>query len=184
MGYAVAIGHVAEVGGMVPGGFASEATEIFHEGLRRSPRSGSRRAARTWTRCGRLLLANVRTPRYNYGDYRAMISACELGAQRMSGVIRKYGVPLFRQTVADLMDYSESRMRAEIAAIPDGQYSFEDYMEDDGIDARPYRIAVDMVVQGDEIIADFGRSRRPGERRDQRDPRASPAPPPTTPCCT
>ena len=87
-----------------------------------------------------------------------MISACELGAERMAGVIEKYGVPLFRETIADLMDYSEARMRAEIAAIPDGTYSFEDYMEDDGIDARPYRIAVDMVVQGDEIIADFGRS--------------------------
>ena len=157
MGYAVAIGHVAEVGGMVPGGFASEATEIFHEGLRVPPvkiKKQGRDVDEVW----KLLLANVRTPRYNYGDYRAMISACELGAERMAGLIRKYGVPLFRETVADLMDYSESRMRAEIAAIPDGTYSFEDYMEDDGIDATPYRIAVDMVVQGDEIIADFGRS--------------------------
>ena len=157
MGYAVAIGHVAEVGGMVPGGFASEATEIFHEGLRVPPVKIKKRGKdvdEVW----KLLLANVRTPRYNYGDYRSMISACELGAERMAGVIKKYGVPLFRETIADLMDYSEARMRAEIAAIPDGQYSFEDYMEDDGIDARPYRIAVDMVVQGDEIIADFGRS--------------------------
>ena len=157
MGYAVAIGHVAEVGGMVPGGFASEATEIFHEGLRVPPVKIKKRGKdvdEVW----KLLLANVRTPRYNYGDYRSMISACEIGAARMAGLIEKYGVPLFRQTIADLMDYSESRMRAEIAAIPDGQYSFEDTMEDDGIDARPYRIAVDMVVQGDEIIADFGRS--------------------------
>ena len=157
MGYAVAIGHVAEVGGMVPGGFASEATEIFHEGLRVPPVKIKKRGKdvdEVW----KLLLANVRTPRYNYGDYRSMISACELGAERMAGVIEKYGVPLFRETIADLMDYSEARMRAEIAAIPDGTYSFEDYMEDDGIDARPYRIAVDMVVQGDEIIADFGRS--------------------------
>ena len=157
MGYAVAIGHVAEVGGMVPGGFASEATEIFHEGLRVPPvkiKKQGKDVDEVW----KLLLANVRTPRYNYGDYRSMISACELGAERMVGVIEKYGVPLFRETIADLMDYSEARMRAEIAAIPDGTYSFEDYMEDDGIDARPYRIAVDMVVQGDEIIADFGRS--------------------------
>ena len=157
MGYAVAIGHVAEVGGMVPGGFASEATEIFHEGLRVPPvriKKQGRDVDEVW----KLLLANVRTPRYNYGDYRAMISACELGAQRMSGLIRKYGVAPFRQTIADLMDYSESRMRAEIAAIPDGRYSFEDHMEDDGIDARPYRIAVDMVVQGDEIVADWSRS--------------------------
>ena len=79
---------------MVPGGFASEATEIFHEGLRVPPVRIKKRGKdvdEVW----KLLLANVRTPRYNYGDYRAMISACELGAQRMTGVIRKYGVPLF-----------------------------------------------------------------------------------------
>ena len=157
MGYAAAIGHVAEVGGMVPGGFASEATEIFHEGLRVPPVRIKKRGEdvdEVW----KLLLANVRTPRYNYGDYRAMISACELGAQRMTALVEKYGKALFQSTISDLMDYSESRMRAEIAAIPDGKYAFEDHMEDDGIDARPYRIAVDMFVQGDEIVADFGRS--------------------------
>ncbi len=157
MGYAAAIGHVAEIGGMVPGGFASEATEIFHEGLRIPPVRIKKRGedvGEVW----KLLLANVRTPRYNYGDYRAMISACELGAQRMTLLIEKYGKALFQSTISDLMDYSESRMRAEIAAIPDGKYAFEDYMEDDGIDARPYKIAVDMFVQGDEIVADFGRS--------------------------
>ena len=61
MGYAVAIGHVAEVGGMVPGGFASEATEIFHEGLRVPPvkiKKGGRDVDEVW----KLLLANVRTP--------------------------------------------------------------------------------------------------------------------------
>ena len=157
MGYAVSIGHVAETGGMVPGGFCSEGTEIFHEGLRVPPVHIKRRGKdvdEVW----KLLLANVRTPRYNYGDYRALISAVELGAMRMKDLIRRYGKDLFRQTTADLMDYSETRMRAEIAALPDGKYSFEDYMEDDGIEDKPYKIAVDMFVQGDEVVADFGRS--------------------------
>ena len=52
MGYAVAIGHVAEVGGMVPGGFASEATEIFHEGLRVPPVKIKKQRQATWTRSG------------------------------------------------------------------------------------------------------------------------------------
>jgi N-methylhydantoinase B len=51
MGFAVAIGHIAEVGGMAPGGFCGEATEIFHEGIRIPP-SRSRSAARTISRCG------------------------------------------------------------------------------------------------------------------------------------
>ena len=156
-GYAVAIGHVAEVGGMVPGGFAGEATEIFHEGFRVPPVK-IKKAGRDVDAVWKLLLANVRTPRNNYGDYRAMISAVDVGAARLKAVIEKYGADVFRQTVTDLMDYSETRMRSEIGDIRDGKYSFEDYMEDDGIEAKPYRIHVDVHVQGEEVVVDYSAS--------------------------
>ena len=67
-GFAVSIGHIAEVGGMVPGGFPGEATEIFHEGLRLPPIKIVKRGVMNddvW----KIILANVRTPRYNYGDF-------------------------------------------------------------------------------------------------------------------
>ena len=154
MGYAVSIGHVAEIGGSVPGGFASEATEIFHEGLRVPPvkiKTRGKDNDDVW----KLLLANVRTPRDNYGDYRALIGAVELGEQRIEALIRKYGKEVFTRTCRDLLDYSEARMRAELTAFPDGHYDFEDYMEDDGIEDRPYSIHVECHVQGDEIVVDF-----------------------------
>jgi 5-oxoprolinase (ATP-hydrolysing)/N-methylhydantoinase B len=157
--FAVCIGHVAEIGGMVPGGFAGEATEIFHEGLRVPPIKIKKRGQdvdEVW----KLLLANVRTPRHNYGDLRAMIGAVDLGEQRLQEVIRKYGEAVFSQTCADLMDYSERRMRAEIAALPDGKYSFSDTVENDGITETPYLLHVNVHVQGDEIVADFSGSAR------------------------
>ncbi len=157
MGYAVAIGHVAEVGGMVPGGFAGEATEIFHEGLRVPPVKIKERGedvVEVW----KLMLANYRTPRANYGDFRALISAVDVGAARLTALIEKYGPETFRETADDLMDYAESRMRAELSAFRDGVYSFEDYMEDDGIEDRPYKIHVDVHVQGDEVVVDYGGS--------------------------
>ncbi len=157
MGYAVAIGHVAEVGGMVPGGFAGEATEIFHEGMRVPPVKIKERGedvVEVW----KLLLANYRTPRTNYGDFRALISAVDVGAARLTALIEKYGPETFRQTANDLMDYAEARMRAELSAFRDGVYSFEDYMEDDGIEDRPYKIHVDVHVQGDEVVVDYGGS--------------------------
>ena len=157
MGYAVAIGHVAEVGGMVPGGFAGEATEIFHEGLRVPPvkiKEGGKDVVEVW----KLMLANYRTPRANYGDFRALISAVDVGAARLEALIEKYGPETFRKTADDLMDYAEARMRAELAAFPDGVYSFADYMEDDGIEDRPYKIHVDVHVQGDEVVVDYGGS--------------------------
>ena len=73
IGFAIAIGHLVEIGGMVAGGFAGEATEVFHEGLRVPPVKIMKRGKdvpEVW----KLMLANVRTPRTNYGDLRALIS--------------------------------------------------------------------------------------------------------------
>lgn len=153
-GFAVSIGHLAEVGGMVPGGFCGEATEIFHEGLRIPPIKIVSKGVHNddiW----RLLLANVRTPRFNYGDLRALISAVDLGERRMHEIYGKYGADVVDQTCNDLMDYSERRMRAEIRKIPDGIYPFEDLIEDDGIEDRAYKICVEVHKTGDDIVADF-----------------------------
>ena len=84
-----------------------------------------------------------------------MISSVDVGEQRLIGLVEKYGKELFQQTVRDLMDYSERRMRAEISAIPDGLYRFEDVLENDGIEDRPYTIRVKVHVQGDEIVVDY-----------------------------
>ena len=156
-GYAVAIGHVAEVGGMVPGGFAGEATEIFHEGLRVPPIK-IKKAGKDVDAVWKLMLANVRTPRHNYGDLRAMIGALDLGEQRMTELLAKYGEQTFKTTCHDLMEYSERRMRAEISTFPDGHYSFEDSVENDGIEDKAYLLRVDVFVQDDEVVADFSGS--------------------------
>ena len=157
IGFSVVIGHVSEVGGMVPGGFPGEATEIFHEGLRVPPVKIRRRGVDVgdvW----KLLLANVRTPRYNYGDYRAMIAATDVGERRVNDLVHKYGKDFFLETVRDLLDYSERRMRAELSALPDGKYSFTDYMEDDGVEEKIFTFVADAYLQGDELILDWSHS--------------------------
>ena len=155
MGFAVAIGHIQEVGGMVPGGFCGEATEVFHEGLRVPPVKIKKRGqdnVEVW----KLLLANVRTPRVNYGDLRALIAAVDLGELRTVQIIQKYGEAVFREAIRDLLDYSERRMRAELEAIPDGIYDFADYIESDGVDAdRTYAIKVEVHKVGGSIVVDY-----------------------------
>ena len=157
LGYLVCIGHIAEVGGMVPGGFAGEATEIFHEGLRVPPVK-IKKAGKDVDAVWKVMLANVRTPRHNYGDLRAMIGVLDLGERRMAELLAKYGEQTFKTTCHDLMEYSERRMRAEISSFPDGHYSFEDSVENDGIEDKPYLLRVDVFVQGDEVVADFSGS--------------------------
>lgn len=156
-GYSVSIGHVAEVGGMVPGAFAGEAREIFHEGLRVPPIK-IRRAGNDVEDIWRLMLANYRTPRQNYGDFRALISAADLGERRFREILDEMGAEQFRKISSDLLDYSERRMRAELRAFREGHYQFDDVMEDDGVTDRPYRIAVDVYIRDGEVIVDFRRS--------------------------
>mgnify|MGYP001159211618 CR=1 FL=1 len=157
LGFAVCIGHIAEIGGMVPGAFCGEATEIFHEGMRVPPVK-IMKAGQDVEEVWKLILANTRTPRQSYGDLRAMIGAVDLGVDRITQIVKKYGKDVFKQTCEDLMDYAERRMRAEIAAFPDGVYSFEDVIENDGVTTTPYTIAVDLHLHGDEVVADFSRS--------------------------
>ena len=155
IGFSGAIGHVGEIGGMVPGSFFAEATEIFSEGLRVPPvkiRVKGRDNLDVW----RLMLANVRTPAINHGDYRALIAAVDLGERRLQELVARHGRDAFEATVRDLLDYAEARMRAEIREIPDGRYVFEDFMEDDGITADRLRIHVELFIQGDEAVVDYG----------------------------
>lgn len=152
--YAISIGHVAEIGGKVPGGFASDATEIFQEGIRIPPVKIVKEGkddVDLW----KLYMANVRTPRYNYGDIRALISSLDLAEKRLTSLIDKYGVDVFLQTAKDLMEYSERRMRAEIAELPDGEYEFEDCLDDDGVEDKRCKYHVKLFIKGDEIVVDF-----------------------------
>ncbi len=153
--FAVAVGHFVEVGGVAAGGFPGDATEIFHEGLRVPPVKVIKKGKDdpdVW----RLLLAQVRTPRMYYGDLRAMISSVTLAETRVQELYRRYGVERLERTVRALLDYSERRTRAEIEAIPDGVYHFEDHVEDDGIDPdREYLIKVAIHVSGGDVVVDF-----------------------------
>jgi N-methylhydantoinase B len=158
-GFAVAIGHIAEVGGMVPGGFCGEATEIFHEGIRIPPVK-IRKAGKDNIDVWKLLLANVRTPRHNYGDLRALLAAVDLGEKSMIAVLEKYGADKVQATVQELLDYSERRMRAELETMPDGVYRFSDRIESDGIDDRIHTVAVAVHKTGGEIVIDYSGSSR------------------------
>lgn len=154
VGFAAAIGHIGEIGGMVPGSFFAEATETFAEGLRIPPVK-IKRAGKDCPDIWKMMLANVRTPRANYGDYRALIAAVDLGEQRLLDLIGRYDVAPYEEAIADLLDYSEARMRAEIAEIPNGRYSFADVMEDDGVVAERLTIKVTVFVRDAEAIVDY-----------------------------
>ena len=135
--YTACIGHMTEVGGKVPGGFAGDATEVFQEGLRIPPLKiieGGRDVEAVWN----IIMANVRTPRISYGDLRSMIGSLYVGERRIHELVAKQGRARFAALGEAIKDYSERRMRAEIAEMPDGEYAFEDnVIENDGVTSEP-----------------------------------------------
>jgi len=154
LAFAGAIGHVAEVGGKAPGSFASDATDVYQEGLRLPPvklLEGGRYNEQLW----RVVLANHRTPRNTWGDFHAMIGALNVGEQRLLSLAGRYDLATLREGTRALIDYSERRLRAEIEALPDGRYEASMLVEDDGVTPDPFEVRVAVVIRGDEVIADF-----------------------------
>jgi N-methylhydantoinase B len=150
--------HWGDVGGISPGSYSGEATNIFYEGIRIPPikivQNGSlNRSALD------LIMANVRLPRDREGDLLACIGACRTGERRIGELRDKYGEDVFLAAVANNLVRSERRMRGRIAELPDGSYYAEDYLEFfTGGRLDPGRIALRLDIAGDEITADFTES--------------------------
>ncbi len=150
--------HHADVGGMSPGSMPL-ATELFQEGLIIPPLKLVSRGRRNEAVFS-LILSNVRTPDERRGDLLAQVAANEVGRMRLMEAIGRYGLGRILTYAGLVQDYTERFLRSTIKDIPDGTYGFEDAMDDDGITARPVRIAVDVTIHGDRAVVDFSRSAR------------------------
>jgi N-methylhydantoinase B/oxoprolinase/acetone carboxylase alpha subunit len=156
--FSVARGHHGEIGGMHPGSFAGNTTSIFQEGVRIPPVKIYEEGKPNQGFID-VLLANVRLPAFTWGDLQAQIAGCRLGEKRILEMFDKYGSETMNEAMEWTMDYSEQLMRIEIEKIPDGTYTFEDYLDNDGIDKdKEVKIHVTITVKGSNITIDFSKS--------------------------
>ena len=142
--YVASRAHHADVGGTYPGSMGP-CREIYQEGLRIPPvriMRGGKLVADVLA----LLLNNVRTPEEREGDLGAQIAACQTGAQRLREICDRYGIARAKNAAADLLVYSEGMMRAFLRTIPPGRYEADDFLDNDGVDDKPVRIAVAIDV--------------------------------------
>lgn len=154
-GFVANYAHITEIGGKAVGGFAADATDVHQEGLRIPPikiMSRGKHVDDVW----KLILTNHRTPKTTWGDFHALIGALGIGEGRLKMLLDRMGPDTVLQAQDQLIEYAEKFMRAEISAIPDGEYEYFESIEDDGvIPNKSYRINAKVVVKGDEIIVDF-----------------------------
>jgi N-methylhydantoinase B len=150
--------HHADVGGRFAGSMGP-AEEIYQEGIRIPP-VRIVRGGRLDREMLDLILLNVRTPKEREGDLDAQMGACRVGERRILELARKYGEDRLRALSDELLDYSARLVRAELGAMPAGQYIAEDWMDDDGITETPRKIAVRLELNphAGSIHVDFAGS--------------------------
>lgn len=145
--------HHADVGGEAPGSMPAHATRVDQEGHIVSPQVAVRNGE--WDDDFLLpLLAATRTPQERLGDLSAQLGANEAGARRLEEAIGA-DVDGYLAVAGALLDYGSRRMKAAIGNLPDGEFSFEDFME---WGDRDVRIAVSVAIDGGALHADFAGS--------------------------
>ncbi len=153
-------GHWLDIGGNVPGGYNPQATESFQEGVRIPPVKLVA-DGRTNQDLLDILAANSRTPVSNWGDLQGQLGALDLGERRLHALLDAYGDAVVAAAFDAFSVRAEALMRHAIAALPDGTYSFQDILDNDGITPDPLTVALDLTIAGGEMVMDFSRSSPP-----------------------
>jgi N-methylhydantoinase B len=147
--------HHSDVGGRVAGSNASDSTEIYAEGLRIAPMKlyeagGLNKTIMTF------IEKNVRLPVQVQGDLRAQLAACHIAETQFAELVARYGPVQTKTLMTQVLDHAERLTRAELSKLPDGEWCFEDWIDDDGIDyGKPIRLFVTIRKSGGGITVDW-----------------------------
>lgn len=153
--FAAAFLHCTDVGGLAPGSVAPLAADQFAEGIA-VPITRLVEQEQVREDVLRIFLRNSRVPEKNRGDLEALLAALRRAEQRVVGLCGKFGAPAVREGLEGLLRYAEAQARAVIRSLPDGEYTFWDYLEGDFLPLRrPVRIRLTLRVAGDELECDF-----------------------------
>ena len=152
--YPVVRAHWGDVGGTTPGSISGKNTEILHDGMRIPILRIIERGVLNQGLLD-LLLHNMRVPEERRGDFFAMLATCHTAHKRLEEMAGKYGWGLILAAKDSLLARAEASMRRRIAALPDGESTYEHFMDHDGHSLDPIRIRARVEKTGDELLVDF-----------------------------
>lgn len=155
--FLASVGHWHDVGGNVPGNYNPEATESFQEGMLIPPVKLFEAGVMKKDIVD-ILSANSRLPNSLYGDLNGQINALDLGEERLHALLDEYTEASVSEALIELKSRAEKMMRDHLTALPDGTISVEDYLDNDGVNDTPLKLAVDMTIKDNGLVIDFSRS--------------------------
>jgi len=156
--FAEAWGHLWDIGGMVPGSISPAATDVFQEGIVVPPSRVLRDGV--WNEeLIRTFVRNTRFPDMVRGDLSAIMAAVRLGGRRMEEIAERFGTGALEAAFAGMLDQSERALRKAFAErVPDGRYSFRDYIDSDSVSEKSYAVAVTVEKRGETVTLDYSAS--------------------------
>ena len=140
-------GHWPDTGGMVPGGFSANATEVEQEGLRLPPVKLYKQGVLD-DEILSIILSNIRIADQRIGDIKAQAAALATGQARLAALLDRYGDATVDAAIVELKRRAARQMREKIATIPDGVYEGEAFVDSDGVVDEPLRIAMRITKTG------------------------------------
>jgi N-methylhydantoinase B len=148
------LGHHLDVGGRGPGSYGADATEIYQEGFRISP-CRIATGGEVNPLFFRLFGANIRVPSKTLADLQAQIASLDIGRAEVLRMVDRYGPRMFVAAMEELVRNSEQRMRQAIAALPEGRFEAEDWVDGDGLEDEPVLVRVAVSRDDTDLIVDF-----------------------------
>jgi N-methylhydantoinase B len=154
--YIQAFGHHDDIGGRVPGSMPGTAVTVFEEGLAIPPIKLYAEGVRN-EEAFKIVKRNTRVPEMLAADLDSEVQACLMGARRMEELFSRFGTETVEACFQAILDKCRDIFRNELLPkIADGEYSWEDYVEHDGVtDPKLHKLALKMVKQGDRLTLDF-----------------------------
>ena len=153
VGFVVNRAHHADVGGRAPGSMPL-GDEVYQEGLI-IPMLRYAREGRVEEDVERLILANVRTPEERRGDLRAQLGSLRVGERRLQEVAARMGREKLEGYMEELQRYGGRLVHEVLFRLPEGEYSFTDYLDDDGWGNADIPIKVNITISGGRMKVDF-----------------------------
>ena len=152
-GYVANLAHHVDVGGGAPASVGAF-REVYQEGVIITPVKLVSRG-KIVSDVFRLILAQVRAKKQTAGDFRAQIAANNTGIRRLTGMLDSMGSETLSVYIEELLDYTERRIRAEIAKLPKGTYAAEGCMDSDGFTDEPVRLVAKVVIDEEGVLFDL-----------------------------
>ena len=154
IGFSVTVANHHDVGGWAAGSMAVQSTSIFAEGIQIPPTRLVDKGLLNEPLLA-LVRRNCREPQLFQGDLDSQVAACNAGALGLRELAARYGREELAVLSGELLDYSETLLVSVLEHLDPGVYTFEDFLDDDGLGSEPIPLRVSCTVSHEGVLFDF-----------------------------